>query len=523
MTQVDPDLLIAHNLCGGVFDLLLSRIQYLKINHWSRIGRLKKQSIPSKKFDQAGYGGSHWIPRQVTCGRLLVDTFLTAKELIRETNYDLTHLASVQLRQVRENFDEDVLPQLYLSSERLFMLCDHTEKDAYLTFQLMSHLSVIPLTKQLTNIAGNLWFRSLQNARAERNEMLLLHEFKKKKFILPDKKSLSAKELKRGLLGGEEEEEPTKKGKRKKAQYAGGLVIEPKAGFYDNIVLLLDFNSLYPSIIQEYNLCFTTVSRRPTQNFNGSDIQSQFKLAKKEGEAEDEEEEEQAELPDKAANTKDAVLPNVLRDLVQKRKAVKEKMKSERDPVKLQQLEIRQKAIKLTANSMYGCLGFSSSRFHAKAIAALITRTGRNTLLSTKEIAEDKLGFNVVYGDTDSIMINTGSNSLKQSLEMGKRLKAEVNVLYKCLEIEIDGIFKSLLLLKKKKYAALKIEAAGTPEERIVKEMKGLDMVRRDWCPLSKQVGTYVLEQILSGKQRDEVVLNLNEYLSAIGDKMKAN
>jgi DNA polymerase alpha subunit A len=171
---------------------------------------------------------------------------------------------------------------------------------------------------------------------------------------------------------------------------------------------------------------------------------------------------------------------------------------------------------------MYGCLGFSSSRFHAKAIAALITKTGRNTLLNTKDIAEQKLGFNVVYGDTDSIMINTGTNSLPQSLEMGRRLKSEVNVLYKCLEIEIDGIFKSLLLLKKKKYAALKIEGAGTADERIVQEMKGLDMVRRDWCPLSKSVGNYVLSQILSGKQREEVVLNLNEYLSDIGDKMKA-
>lgn len=53
----------------------------------------------------------------------------------------------------------------------------------------MTHLCIIPLTKQLTNIAGNLWFRSLQNARAERNEMLLLHEFMAKKYICPDKKS----------------------------------------------------------------------------------------------------------------------------------------------------------------------------------------------------------------------------------------------------------------------------------------------------------------------------------------------
>jgi len=117
---------------------------------------------------------------------------------------------------------------------------------------------------------------------------------------------------------------------------------------------------------------------------------------------------------------------------------------------------------------MYGCLGFSSSRFHAQAIAALITRIGRQTLLNTKDIAENDLGFNVVYGDTDSIMINTGTTSLPKSLEMGKALKSKVNALYKCLEIEIDGIFKSLLLLKKKKYAALKYEGVGSNDMREV-------------------------------------------------------
>ena len=104
---------------------------------------------------------------------------------------------------------------------------------------------------------------------------------------------------------------------------------------------------------------------------------------------------------------------------------------------------------------------------------------------------------------------------------MGKKLKDEVNCLYKCLEIEIDGVFKSLLLLKKKKYAALNVVNWGTREETVVKEVKGLDMVRRDWCQLSKNVGNKVLEEILSGKEREAIVLELNNYLSGIGSRMK--
>jgi DNA polymerase alpha subunit A len=118
---------------------------------------------------------------------------------VRETNYDLQHLTEMQLKEKRDPYDEEMLPMFYMSGSRLMDLMMHTEKDSYFTFALLLHLNIIPLTKQLTTIAGNLWFRSLQNARAERNEMLLLHEFHAKKFVCPDKKAPSAKDIKKGL------------------------------------------------------------------------------------------------------------------------------------------------------------------------------------------------------------------------------------------------------------------------------------------------------------------------------------
>ena len=83
---------------------------------------------------------------------------------------------------------------------------------------------------------------------------------------------------------------------------------------------------------------------------------------------------------------------------------------------------------------------------------------GRETLQRTVDLAQTQLNMEVIYGDTDSIMINTASTDLAVVKDMGNQVKKEVNKLYKTLEIEIDGVFKSMLLLKKKKYAALVVE-----------------------------------------------------------------
>lgn len=85
-------------------------------------------------------------------------------------------------------------------------------------------------------------------------------------------------------------------------------------------------------------------------------------------------------------------------------------------------------------------------------------------------------------------MINTALEDREQAFAIGHKLKTEVNKSAKNLEIEMESLFKPMLLLSKKKYAALKHEERNG-QIALVKEVKGLDLVRRDWCDLSKDMG----------------------------------
>src|SRR4051812_27452493 len=96
----------------------------------------------------------------------------------------------------------------------------------------------------------------------------------------------------------------------------------------------------------------------------------------------------------------------VLSRLIESRRQVKTLMKEEKDAAKVEILDIRQKALKLIANSMYGCLGFSGFKFYAQPIAALIPQKGRETLQATVRLVEEGMKMNVIYGDTDSIFVD---------------------------------------------------------------------------------------------------------------------
>nr|CDS31969.2 DNA polymerase alpha catalytic subunit [Hymenolepis microstoma] len=579
--KLDPDLIIGHDLWGNQLDLLVHRLISHKVAHWHRIGRLRRSAHFTVSFNRT------WFMRHTVPGRLVCDTRISSRELVRSRTYNLSeltfqilgsdvksrrHVPAPVARQfassttaalfsgkapvAAHDIDEALISGdrfgggsadlrcLFLTASGVKDLIDFCLSDALLVLRLAHQLQVMPLASQITSICGNVLSRTLAGGRSERNDALLLHAFTEQGYLPPE--SALSNRPQRGRSAkddfGDPQDEPHE-GRRKPA-YTGGLVLDPKIGFYDTYILLLDFNSLYPSIIQEFNLCFTTMER----SFFAAKDNTEYETA-------DNEDAYISELISSVTQTSGSkpsensqrlptshapgILPTEVRRLVESRKEVKKLIASAsaNDTTKVAQWNIRQQALKITANSVYGCLGFGASRFCARGLAALVTGLGRALLMNTKELVEN-MKLDVIYGDTDSIMVNTNSTDLLSALTIGERVKHEVNRRYRLVELDTDGVFVSMLLLAKKKYAALSItrplqyaewlkqqpqsNLAALPPPPTKPEMKGLDIVRRDWCRLAAEVGKFCVNTLLSGRATSEIVIQtIHDHLRNVAQQVR--
>ncbi|CDZ97565.1 dna polymerase alpha catalytic subunit [Phaffia rhodozyma] len=493
ISRHDPDVIVGHDFLNVSLEVLLQRMSKHKSPDWSRVGRFKRRGQPptTNKFTLG-----------LLAGRLVCDLSSDgAKTMIASTTWSLTEMCATQLKINREDIDPDDTHTFFddavASPDRLLRFVRHCEADAFFQMAITAKVQILPLTRQLTTLSGNSWNRTLNGGRAERNEFILLHEFHKLKYICPDKfigKNKAALLKAEAEDGDEAASTVASRRGGKRDKFKGGLVFEPKRGLWDKYVLVMDFNSLYPSIIQEYNIDFTTVSVTTEEDEDG--------------------EEKIPEVP--SSELGQGVLPRLIAQLVNRRREVKSLMKGKISPMLMMQYDIRQKALKLTANSMYGCLGFEYSRFYARPLAALTTFKGREILTNTKELAES-IQLEVVYGDTDSVFVNSNVTDFDEAMKTANLFKKQVNDKYKLLEIDLDGVFQRLLLLQKKKYAAIKVEADGS----VSTEVKGLDMKRREFCKLSKDVSQYVLDRILSGEPTEVCINKIHDYLTSVGRNVR--
>ncbi|MXY56110.1 MAG: DNA polymerase II [Gammaproteobacteria bacterium] len=270
---------------------------------------------------------------------------------------------------------------------------------------------------------------------------------------------------------------------------AGGHVFEPTTGIHEN-VWVFDFKSLYPSVIRTFNIDPLGYSANP------DDEESEIRLA-----------------PDAAFRRDEAILPTMLDELFPQR----EEAKRQGDAVASQ-------AIKILMNSFYGVLGTPACRFHNVAIANAVTGMGRHFLQWSKAWFEEK-GYDVLYGDTDSVFVRSGL-SAAEARTTGSGLAGDLNRAIAAytrdkwqvesrLEMEFEKLYLKLFLPSLRHGASgARKRYAGLIDGHADVEFTGMEVVRRDWTDLAKDVQRELYKRLFAGEP-------VEDYLARVATALR--
>ncbi|ABQ08852.1 DNA polymerase-like protein [Glossina pallidipes salivary gland hypertrophy virus] len=264
-----------------------------------------------------------------------------------------------------------------------------------------------------------------------------------------------------------------------KYNYEGARVIEPKKGFYNTAIATLDFASLYPSIMIGYNMCYTTLIQGITTppghvdsinlvKYNGLNCRIVPGTSR---------------VAFVDCSEREGILPSILKVLLQSRAEVRKKMKTITDKDELALMDSMQLGFKLCANSAYGYMAASTSKLPCIDISSSVTCIGRFLLTAIETICKEKFKKDVIYGDTDSVMVDTKLISVHEALSLGKEMAKICTELLNLpsLKLEFEKVYMPYLLICKKRY----IGAHWTKPEMYDKiDTKGVETARRDNCKL---------------------------------------
>ena len=469
LIKADPDIITGYNIANFDFPYLLDRARHLKVkgfDRWSRLphfeSKIKPVNFQSKQI------GNRDSKETTISGRLQLDLLQLIQRDHHLRSYTLNSVCSHFLGEQKEDVHYTMITELFNgtpeSRRRLALYC---LKDAYLPQRLMDKLSCLENYTEMARVTGIPFNFLLSRGQQVKFISQLFRKALEQKLVIPNLKSEGTDE-----------------------QYEGATVIEPIRGYYDVPIATLDFASLYPSIIQAHNLCYTTlVNKKAIEKFG---------LKK---------DDDYIVTPngDTFVTTKQrkGLLAQILDELLSARKQAKRELAVETDPFKKAVLNGRQLALKISANSVYGLTGATTGKLPCLEIASSTTSFGRQMIERTKAEVEAKYcianGYShdaqVIYGDTDSVMVKFGTQQLADAMKLGEEAAQYVSSKFvKPIKLEFEKVYFPYLLINKKRYAGL---YWTSPEKYDKMDTKGIETVRRDNCLLVQTVIEKVLRMIL--------------------------
>jgi DNA polymerase Pol2 len=462
MQNYDPDILLGYNSDGFDMQMIQKRADELKVG-------LKL----SRDFSKLKFSRRARISTARLKGRIHVDLFVFINNILAsqlQTEVLSLDAVSAELlgdKKIEVEYQE--ILECWKTRKNLAKLAEYCLKDSELTLRLGYY--ILPQIYSITRLSGQLLFDVSRMMYSQLVEWYLSKRAFQAKHIIPNQPKWD--EIQR---------------RREMRPYVGGFVKEPIGGLHEKIAIM-DFRSLYPSIIASFNISPETLNckccRRKAHNVPGTD----YWFCKK----------------------KKGFVSGVVRDLIEKRIKMKkrlERMKVNTEKYKI--LDNEQSAVKTITNATYGYFGFAGSKWYCRQCAEASAAFGRFFI---KKVIDEavKEKFIVIYGDTDSLFVKTEGN-------LDSKVKTFIKKVNKMLpgimELDLQGIYVRGIFIPrgvgpgtaKKRYALI--------DKKGVLTVRGLEKVRRDWSNIAKDTQEEVLRLILKKKDVKGAVRHVQKVIN---------
>ncbi|XP_042433725.1 DNA polymerase delta catalytic subunit-like [Zingiber officinale] len=467
--EVDPDIIIGYNICKFDLPYLIERAAALKIGEFPTLGRIRNSRLRVRDttFSSRQYGVRE--SKEVTVeGRVQFDLFQAMQRDYKLSSYSLNSVSAHFLGEQKEDVHHSIISDLQNGNpETRRRLAVYCLKDAYLPQRLLDKLMYIYNYVEMARVTGVPISFLLSRGQSIKVLSQLLRKAKQRNLVIPNVKG----------QGSAQE------------SFEGATVLEANTGFYEKPIATLDFASLYPSIMMAYNLCYCTLVKSEDAHRLNFPAESVNKTPS-------------GEIFVKPELQK-GILPEILEELLTARKRAKADLKEAKDPFEKAVLDGRQLALKISANSVYGFTGATVGQLPCLEISSSVTSYGRQMIEHTKKMVEEKFitsgGYDhnaeVIYGDTDSVMVQFGVPSVEEAMKLGREASEYITGTFiKPIRLEFEKVYYPYLLISKKRYAGL---YWTKPDSFDKMDTKGIETVRRDNCLLVKNLVNECLHKIL--------------------------
>ncbi|XP_073076871.1 DNA polymerase zeta catalytic subunit isoform X3 [Manis javanica] len=470
--RYDPDILLGYEIQMHSWGYLLQRAAALSVDLCQMISRVPDDKFENRFAAERDEYGSDTMSEINIVGRITLSLWRIMRNEVSLTNYTFENVSFHVLHQRFPLFTFRVLSDWFDNKTDLYRwkTVDHYISRVRGNLQMLEQLDLIGKTSEMARLFGIQFLHVLTRGSQYRVESMMLRIAKPMNYV-PVTPS-------------------TQQRSHMRASQCTPLIMEPESRFYSNSVLVLDFQSLYPSIVIAYNYCFSTCLGRVESLGKYDEFKFGCTSLRIPPDLLYQIRHDITVSPNGVAFVKPSVrkgvLPRMLEEILKTRLMVKQSMKAyKQDRALSRMLDARQLGLKLIANVTFGYTAANfSGRMPCTEVGDSIVHKARETLERAIKLVNDtkKWGARVVYGDTDSMFVLLKGATKEQSFKIGQEIAEAVTAANpRPVRLKFEKVYLPCVLETKKRYVGYMYETLDQRDP--VFDAKGIETVRRDSCP----------------------------------------